>query len=387
MAVGGLGEVWDGSSWRMVPGIVWPDQFLVSVSCTSPADCVGVGWSQAMQPIAEKWDGSRWTVTKAPSPGKHGDDLKAVSCTGPAFCLMVGTPPALGPLFGGSFADQWSGNRWHMQPLASVPGQALPDGVSCPLPTRCMVVGEDLVSGSARPLTEEWTSSGWAQLPGLAEAAVELRDGQGEAIRQVVGGHRSRDLVCLAGKSPALAISGLVRPLVPAASDGWDSAHPRAIQTAAATHAWQYALGRHSNWRLVGMTGCSRQFLQHRRQRRPDNRAESRSATARSPRSLHTAIGFVVGSDGFLDDVRLARRARLAETKQRPAIFGPAQRPDLGIRELMHPEIWTEPSAGLEIRDEDHDFPQEHDGLRGGELVPLTPEGCQTRRSASGISE
>jgi hypothetical protein len=118
-----------------------------------------------MQPVAEKWDGSRWTVTEAPSPGKHGDDLTAVSCAGPAFCLLIGTPPALGPLFGGPFADHWSGNRWHMQPLASVPGQALPDGVSCPLPTRCMVVGENLVSGRARPLIEEWTGSGWAQLP------------------------------------------------------------------------------------------------------------------------------------------------------------------------------------------------------------------------------
>jgi hypothetical protein len=168
MAVGGLGEVWDGSSWRVVPGIVWPDQFLVSVSCASPANCVGVGWSPAMRPVAEKWDGSRWTVTEAPSPGKHGDDLKAVSCTGPAFCLMVGTPPAIGPLFGGPFADLWSGNRWRMEPFASVPGQALPDGVSCPLPTRCMVVGKDLVSGAARPLIEEWTGSGWAHLPGLA---------------------------------------------------------------------------------------------------------------------------------------------------------------------------------------------------------------------------
>jgi hypothetical protein len=130
------------------------------------------GTSRCRQPVAEKWDGSRWTVTEAPSPGKHGDDLKAVSCTGPAFCLIVGTPPALAPLFGGPFADQRSGNRWQLEPFASVPGQALPDDVSCALPTRCMVVGEDLVSGAARPLTEEWTGSGWAQLPALAEAAV-----------------------------------------------------------------------------------------------------------------------------------------------------------------------------------------------------------------------
>src|ERR1700677_1939399 len=95
------------------------------------------------------------------------------------------------------------------------------------------------------------------------------------------------------------------------------------------------------------------------------------------PRSLHTAIGFVVGSDGFPDDVRLARRDRLAETEQRPAVFGPAQRPDLGIRELMHPEIRTEPSPGLEVRDEDHDCPQEHGALRGGELDPIIYEGSQ----------
>jgi hypothetical protein len=96
-----------------------------------------------------------------------------------------------------------------MQPLASVPGQALPDDVSCPLPTRCLVVGEDLVSGASRPLTEEWTGSGWTQLPGLAEPAADLRGRPGEAIRQAAGGHRTRDLVHLASKSPALAISGL----------------------------------------------------------------------------------------------------------------------------------------------------------------------------------
>ena len=81
---------------RPAPGSLFTA--LDGVSCTSAARCVAVGIyqmpDQVAAPLAEIWNGKRWTRTRPPAsgPGFAISGLNAVSCTSPARCLAVGTP-------------------------------------------------------------------------------------------------------------------------------------------------------------------------------------------------------------------------------------------------------------------------------------------------------
>ena len=81
---------------RQAPGVN-------SVSCVA-STCTAVGSSRltglaVTTPLAERWNGSKWTVMAAANPGKaNGGSISGVSCTGPSACTMVGfyNPDSIG---------------------------------------------------------------------------------------------------------------------------------------------------------------------------------------------------------------------------------------------------------------------------------------------------
>src|SRR5262249_56367235 len=83
-----LAEQWNGSSWRILPtpnpsGIALSGLF--GVACTSASACMAVGASTTIagtsRAVAERWDGTRWTIPPTPNPPQGGAFLTAVSCT------------------------------------------------------------------------------------------------------------------------------------------------------------------------------------------------------------------------------------------------------------------------------------------------------------------
>src|SRR5664279_4870250 len=79
-----LAELWTGAEWSAMdtpypPGLNegwlhgWYAE-LAGVSCVSTTDCVAVGSyrdsGEEVQPLAEQWNGSTWTITSSPLP--HG---------------------------------------------------------------------------------------------------------------------------------------------------------------------------------------------------------------------------------------------------------------------------------------------------------------------------
>lgn len=63
--------------------------------------------------IAERWNGTTWTVQPTPSPaGEAG--LSAVACSGPASCAAVGLTSTNGG--GKVLAERWNGTKWQVQP-------------------------------------------------------------------------------------------------------------------------------------------------------------------------------------------------------------------------------------------------------------------------------
>jgi hypothetical protein len=141
-----LVETWDGTSWRIVPSpnVGAGNNGLFGVSCATPRSCVAVGVYDNLGPgrtLVETWDGKTWTVTPSPTPGLSGY-LSAVSCATATSCVAVGfyTEDWNSPFR--TLVETWDGAAWTIVPSPS-PGTTFNflNGVSCPIPTACVAVG------------------------------------------------------------------------------------------------------------------------------------------------------------------------------------------------------------------------------------------------------
>ena len=142
--------------------------FLDAVSCVSPTVCMATGHRQnsigALVTLAERWDGTRWSLVPTPSPGRTDSRLVAVSCVSAAACMAVGFTQGRP---GGTLAESWNGTRWSVVPSPGHPHSA--DnlaGVSCVSPTACTAAGWYITSsGQQKTLIESWNGTRWSIVP------------------------------------------------------------------------------------------------------------------------------------------------------------------------------------------------------------------------------
>src|SRR5215510_4385779 len=159
-----LAERWNGTSWRSLPtpnpsGIALSG--LLGVACTSASACMAVGASTAttgaIRPVAEQWNGTRWTIQTTPSPPQGGGSLNGVSCTSASACTAVGASNA------GTLAERWNGTRWSIQATPNPPqGGDVLSGVSCTSASACTAAGgSNAFTPNARTLAEGWDGTRW----------------------------------------------------------------------------------------------------------------------------------------------------------------------------------------------------------------------------------
>ena len=179
-AVGAGGaEQWNGSAWSpepvpsppgAVPGTVFPR----AVSCPAPSACIAVGSfsvstssSSGLRPLAERWDGSAWSVLPVPTPA-GGGALDGVSCSAATACTAVGghrfSPQGLSVL---TLAERWNGMVWSIQPTPTPlgAGDAGLSGVSCPAATACTAAGAFGNPPGSNTLAEHWDGTAWSIQP------------------------------------------------------------------------------------------------------------------------------------------------------------------------------------------------------------------------------
>ena len=105
-----LVEQWNGTSWSVLatPSISGSmGAWFQAVSCATATGCNAVGAnlnsSGVEVTVAEKWNGSAWTIKSSPNPGTATQSfLLAVSCV-PTACSATGaystsSPPSLNDL-------------------------------------------------------------------------------------------------------------------------------------------------------------------------------------------------------------------------------------------------------------------------------------------------
>ncbi len=176
-----LVEQWNGSAWSVVssPNFGTGKAVLNGVSCLTPASCVAVGYYLDLAGIEhgliERWNGTAWATTRAPSPGAGSNLLNAVSCASAGAgtrCVAVGhaftSTGAEVPL-----VESSSGGTWTVASSPSA-GPAVNDlaGVSCPTTNFCAAVGSYLTAGYQRQtLVEGWNGATWSVQPSANQGA------------------------------------------------------------------------------------------------------------------------------------------------------------------------------------------------------------------------
>jgi hypothetical protein len=173
-----LAERWDGLEWSIVhtPRPPSKETTLAAVSCLASDFCMAVGSYLSARKyftLAERWDGTGWSILPTPNAtGFPSSALGAVSCTSATACTAVGTSSE--GYEGVPLAERWDGTSWTIQPAPSSGQSAGLAGVSCPSATWCMAVGSYSTTSKDLPLTERWDGTSWTKLPAPTPAGTMI---------------------------------------------------------------------------------------------------------------------------------------------------------------------------------------------------------------------
>jgi hypothetical protein len=147
-------ERWNGSSWTIqstpTPGVF---SGLNGVSCPTTTTCVAVGyWDGGIGtkgvPLAEQWNGSTWSSTGAVLPaGAEGGETAYVSCASTTVCEAVGQDYQ--PPNDVTLAERWDGSSWTVQnsPNPSGASASFFEGIACVNTTTCVGTGASFLTG------------------------------------------------------------------------------------------------------------------------------------------------------------------------------------------------------------------------------------------------
>ena len=165
-----LAERWDGSNWTLsspvAPSGASASQ-LNAVTCTSTTACRAAGFYSTASgtfSLVEVWNGTSWTIQSTPNPsGANETVLNGISCpSGTSVCTAVGYAINSGAM--SAVAQRWDGGAWSLQsvPLPSGASASRLDGVGCRGSNFCMAVGRYVASGRAWSFSAMWDGSSWS---------------------------------------------------------------------------------------------------------------------------------------------------------------------------------------------------------------------------------
>ena len=166
-----LAERWNGSSWTIqnIPDPTGAQKsFLKGLSCTTSSACTATGYytnsAGTSVTLAERWNGISWTIQSTPNPsGAQNSALNGVSCTTGSACTAAGYyTNSAGTIV--TLAERWDGSSWTIQNTPNPTGakDSALNGVSCTISTACTAAGEYHNSAGVQlTLAERWNGSSW----------------------------------------------------------------------------------------------------------------------------------------------------------------------------------------------------------------------------------
>ena len=184
-----LAERWNGERWSITatPRQATAGAQLVNLSCTAATNCVAVGSSAprvgASKTLAERWNGRNWSILASIDPAGTADYSRfgVVSCTAPTSCLALGVVETGGNSLT-DFTERYDGTHWALVadpvPTSSSFSGSL-GGLSCASAADCIAVGfytDNATGGQDRTLVERYDGTRWSVMqspnPRTASAAT-----------------------------------------------------------------------------------------------------------------------------------------------------------------------------------------------------------------------
>ena len=168
-SAGTLAESWNGTRWTVqaTPNPPQGGGFLSGVSCTSASACTAVGAANPFTPnattLAERWNGTSWSLQATPNPSQGGGELLSVSCASASACTATGNSTNSSGV-SVTLAAQWNGASWSLKPTPSPAGSPFSylNSVACTSPSACTAVGAyQTSSGAFRTLAARWNGNAW----------------------------------------------------------------------------------------------------------------------------------------------------------------------------------------------------------------------------------
>ena len=161
---------WTGSAWKVPSGSQTAGHWawLYAVACTTASSCEAVGASEAgsspYMALAMRLAAGTWKTVRAASGTSPGRDLYGVACAGSSFCAAVGqsfSEPSYQ-----TFAETWNGSAWTVRRAPNEGDSSWFNAVSCSSATSCLAVGGfDTLSGRSLPLAAKWNGASWSLVP------------------------------------------------------------------------------------------------------------------------------------------------------------------------------------------------------------------------------
>jgi len=181
----GLVERWNGSGWEVqsTPKSEGAkEDNLESVACRSASECEATGYAEVAGgkhvTLAERWNGTAWSVQSTPTNEGDDSNLVSVSCASASECVAGGVYlPTAGKKV--ALAELWNGKEWKIETTATLPEEDKNgrfESVSCPASKDCIAVGSVVTTVYGLvPLIESWNGSKWTlQSHATLEHAVEV---------------------------------------------------------------------------------------------------------------------------------------------------------------------------------------------------------------------
>ena len=127
----------------------------------------------------------RLAPVASPNPGGSSDtSLTAVSCATATSCVAIGSSHSNGTTR--PIAERWDGTRWSLTgPLAAAGPAAQVTRIVCIGATNCTAVGRAVLNAATAPLVERWNGARWS-----IEASISRRSVFQLLLRHRVLGHR-----------------------------------------------------------------------------------------------------------------------------------------------------------------------------------------------------
>jgi putative Ig domain-containing protein/cutinase len=167
-----LAAYWNGAAWstQATPNPSGGSGYILTgVSCTSAASCTAVGGyfnaAGTWVLLAERWDGSAWSIQDVPNPSSDSASFNGVSCASATNCTAVGSYNVYTDNGGiQALVEHWDGSAWSVQDTPIPPGGSDHPlyGVSCVSATSCTAVGGYVARGNWQPLAEYWDGNAWS---------------------------------------------------------------------------------------------------------------------------------------------------------------------------------------------------------------------------------